>query len=61
MKMLSGKRVVDFDEAAILALADAGKDDMTLGIARLFSPALDLDRLRTGGEKSINASIRSLL
>lgn len=57
MKMLSGKRVVDFDEAAILALADAGKDDMTLGIARLFSPALDLDRLRTEGEKSINASV----
>ncbi len=59
MKILPGKRVVDFDEAAIVALHDAGKDDMTLDIARLFTPALDLDKLRTEAEKSINASVRA--
>ncbi len=59
MKILPGKRVVDFDEAAIVALHDAGKDDMTLDIARLFTPALDLDKLRAEAEKSINASVRA--
>ena len=57
MKILPGKRVVDFDEAAILALHEAGKDDMTLDIARLFTPALDLDKLRSEAEKSVNASV----
>ena len=57
MKILPGKRVVDFDEAAIVALHDAGKDDMILDIARLFTPALDLDKLRSEAEKSINVSV----
>lgn len=57
MKILSGKRVVDFDEAAIVALHDAGKDDMTLDIAHLFTPALDFDKLRSEAEKSVNASV----
>ena len=32
MKMFSGKRVMGFDEAAIAALHDVGKDDMALDI-----------------------------
>jgi hypothetical protein len=59
LKMLPGKRAADFDEAAIIALHDAGKDEMTLDIARLFTPALDLDRLRAEGEKSINAGVHT--
>ena len=58
MKMLTGKRASDFSEAAILALHDTGKEDMTLDIARLFTPALDLDKLRAEAEKSLNASVR---
>ena len=57
MKMLGGKRVADFDDAAIVSLHDAGKDDMTLDIARLFTSTLDLDRLRAEAEKSLNASV----
>ena len=59
MKILTGKRVANFDEAAIIALHDAGKDDMTLDIARLFTSALDLDRLRAEAEKGINVSVHS--
>jgi len=59
MKILPGKRVGDFLEAATQALHDAEKDDMSLDVARLFTPALDLDRLRAEGEKSINASVHT--
>lgn len=59
MEILTGKRVADFDGAAILALHDAGKDDMALDIARLFTSTLDLDRLRAEAEKGINASVHS--
>jgi len=59
MKMFPGKRVVDFDEAAIAALHDVGKDDVALDIARLFSPALDPDKLRSEAERNINASVHA--
>jgi hypothetical protein len=58
MKILQGRRIGDFAEAAILALHDAGKDDMSLDIAHLFTSALDLDKLRAEAERSINASVR---
>jgi hypothetical protein len=59
MKILKGRRIGDFAEAAILALHDAGKDDMSLDIAGLFTSALDLDRLRAEAERNINASVHS--
>lgn len=59
MKILQCRRIGDFAEAAILALHDAGKDDMSLDIAGLFTSALDLDKLRAEGEKGINASVHS--
>ena len=57
MRILAGKRVADFDDAAIVALHDAGRDDMSLDVARLFTSALDLDRLRPEAEKSINSAV----
>jgi len=59
MKMFSGKRVMGFDEAAIAALHDVGKDDMALDIARLFSPVLNPDKLRSEAERNINASVHA--
>ena len=59
MKIPTGKRVADFDEAAIVALHDVGKDDMALDIARLFTSTLDLDKLHSEAEKSIKASVHA--
>ena len=57
MKMLQGRRIGDFAEAAILAFHDTGKDDMSLDIANLFTSALDRDRLRAEAERGINVSV----
>jgi hypothetical protein len=59
MKILPGKRASDFEEAAVLALHDTGKDDMTLDIAHLFTSTLDPEKLRAEADKRINASVHS--
>jgi len=57
MKILHGKRVRNFREAAELAFHEAGADDLSLSVADLFE-TVDATRLRSEAERDIMAAIR---
>jgi hypothetical protein len=58
MKILQGKRVRNFEEAAALAFQEAGVGDISAGVADLFVSIADATKLRTEAERSISAAIR---
>ncbi len=58
MKILQGKRAVNFEQAAGLAFQEAGAGDMSAGVTDLFVSLADATKLRTEAEKSIGAAIR---
>jgi len=57
MKILPGRQVKDFREAAELAFREAGADDTSLSVADLFESA-DATNLRSEAEREIIAAIR---
>lgn len=57
MKILPGRRVKNFREAAELAFHEAGADDYSLSVTDLFEAA-DATKLRSEAEKDIIATIR---
>jgi hypothetical protein len=57
MKILPGRHVKDFREAAELAFREAGADDTSLSVADLFESA-DATKLRSEAERDIIAAIR---
>jgi hypothetical protein len=57
MKILPGKRVKNFREAAELAFGEAGANDMSVSVAVLFEE-VDVIRLRSEAERDIMAAIR---
>jgi len=58
MKILPGRQLRNFKEAAVLAFREAGVGDMSAGVTDLFISFADADRLRTEAEKSIGAALR---
>ena len=57
MRIISGKRVNDRESAAILALQEAGKTDISADINRLFGSVLDAVKLHADGEKSLGRDV----
>lgn len=57
MRILPGRRVKSFKEAAELAFGEAGADDMSLSVADLFEAAEDT-KLRPEAEKDIIGAIK---
>ena len=57
MKVLHGRQIKNFKEAAELAFREAGADDLSLSIADLFELA-DAAKLRSEAERDIVAAIR---
>jgi hypothetical protein len=57
MRIISGRRVNDLESATILALQEAGKQDISADINRLFGSVLDGAKLRAEGEKSLGRDI----
>ncbi len=58
MKILQGKQAGNFQQAASLALQEAGVGDMSAGVTELFVSLADVTKLRTEAEKSIGVAIR---
>jgi hypothetical protein len=58
MKILHGRRITIFGEAAKLAFQDAGVDDMSPAAAELFQSVITGDDFRSKGEKLIDVTIR---
>ena len=57
MKVLHGRQIKNFKEAAELAFREAGVDDLALSVADLFESA-DTTRLRSEAERDIVAAVR---
>jgi hypothetical protein len=57
MKILPGRRVKNFREAAELAFREAGADDLSLSVADLFEET-DATKLRSEAERDIMTAIR---
>ncbi|MBM3119188.1 MAG: hypothetical protein FJ006_06480 [Chloroflexi bacterium] len=57
MKILTGRGIKNFREAAELAFREAGADDLSLLVADLFESA-DATKLRSEAERNIMAAIR---
>ena len=57
MKFVSGY-VTDVDEAVALVLREAGRDDMSQEAADLFLTSVDIIRLQTEGEKTVDTEVR---
>jgi hypothetical protein len=57
MKILPGKRVKNFSEAAELAFREAGASDLALSVAELFEE-VDMTGLRSEIERDIMAAVR---
>ena len=58
MKVLHGRQIKDFREAADLAFRDSGADDMRSSVADLFKSVTDITKQRSEAEKNITAAIR---
>ncbi|MBT9146684.1 MAG: hypothetical protein DDT32_00421 [Syntrophomonadaceae bacterium] len=58
MKILQGRQVRNFEEATLLAFEEAGRNDMSLDIGRLFASVMDIEKLQVEGEKSIKSAVR---
>ena len=57
MKFVSGY-VTDVDDAVVLALREAGRDDVSQEAADLFLTSVDTTRLQTEGEKVVDTEVR---
>ena len=57
MKVLPGRRVSNFKEAAEMAFCEAGVDDLSLSVVDLFQ-STEATRLRSEAERDIMAAIR---
>ena len=58
MKVLHGRQIKDFREAADLAFRDSGTDDMRSSVADLFKSVIDVTKQRSEAEKDITTAIR---
>ena len=59
MKILSGRHVKDFTDAAELALLEARADDMNVDIIDAFVSTADTDRIESDADKAIGSAIRN--
>ena len=59
LKVLRGKQVSNFKEAAALAFQQAGVSDMSLEVAELFTTAIDKNKLLGKATKNIEQLVRS--
>ena len=59
MKILRGRQVRNFKEAAALAFQEAGVGDMSLEVAELLATAIDENKLLGEAEKNIEKAIRN--
>lgn len=59
MKILRGKRVSGFREAACVAFQEAGYGDMSPEVAELFTSAIDTNRLRDEADGTVSSTVRS--
>ena len=57
LKVLSGQQANSFREAISLALNEAGQRDMLPEVVKLFISVLEIEKLRTEVEKSINSIV----
>ncbi|MFP3976104.1 MAG: hypothetical protein ACLFVK_07780 [Dehalococcoidia bacterium] len=58
MRILTGKQIRDFEEAARVAYREAGASDMSLSVAQLLAPLVDTGRLHSEAERNIGSTIR---
>jgi len=59
LKILTGQRVRNLEEAVTLAFEEAGINDMSTEVADLFASALDTNRLSDEGDKSIKSTVHN--
>lgn len=59
LKVLRGKQVRNFKEAAALAFQEAGVSDMSLEMAELLATALDTDKLMDDGYGAVSSTVRN--
>ena len=57
MKVLPDRRADSLEEATILAFRETGKGDLSPDTATVFASVIDVDRLSTEVERSINAAV----
>ncbi len=57
MRFVSGY-ITSIDEAIGLVLREAGRDDMSQEAVELFLPSIDVSRLQTEGEKTVDTEVR---
>lgn len=59
LKILRGREVTSFKEAAALAFRESGVGDMSVGVAELFATAVDENKLLGKATKNIEQFVRS--
>jgi len=59
LKILTGQRVRNFEEAATLAFEEFGIDDMSIEVAGLFASSLNVSRLANEADKSIKSTVHN--
>lgn len=57
MKILRGKRIGGFREAAGVAFQEAGYGDMSAEVAELFTSVIDTNRFRDEADRAISSSV----
>ena len=59
LKILRGRQVRNFKEAAALAFQEAGVGDMSLEVAELFTSAIDTDKRRDEADRVVSSTVHS--